>query len=279
MKNILITGVSGYIGSHLADRLKSKYRIIGLDLHKPKVEISDNIIGDIRQIQAWNLEIDTMIHLAALVKVNESVLNPLNYYSTNLNGTVNLLHKVKPFCKNFIFASTGSAEYCNNPYGVSKRAAEDCIREICGLSNINYTTFRFYNVIGSTGYPPTNPDGLFYNLLQAKKRGVFTAFGNDYNTRDGTAERDYVHVNEICAAIETAIENPANQIENLGHGKGHTVNEIIEIFKKVNNCEFDVLYGPRRAGDLERSVLSNPSSYLQHLYDMEDLVKIPETML
>lgn len=279
MKNILITGNSGYIGSHLSNRLKSKYRVIGLDLVKPQVTINDHIIGDIRQIKAWTMEIDTVIHLAALVKVNESVINPLNYYSTNLNGTTNLLHKMQGTIKNFIFASTGSAEYCNNPYGVSKRAAEDCIKEFCGMAKINYTSFRFYNVIGSSGFPPTNPDGLFYNLLKAKQRGVFTVFGNDYNTKDGTAERDYVHVDEICAAIETAIDQPANGIENLGHGKGHTVNEIIDLFKQVNRCNFDVLYGPRRNGDLERSVLDNPSTYLQNLYTMEELVKIPESML
>lgn len=276
-KNILITGNSGYIGSHLSQRLKLNYNVYGLDIVKPKCQVTDHIICDIRQIQNFTQDIDTIIHLAALVKVNESVGSPLNYYSTNLNGTTNLLHKIT--CKNFIFASTGSAEYCNNPYGVSKRAAEDCIQQLCNLKDIPFTIFRFYNVIGSNGYEPTNPDGLFYNLLRARQRGLFTIFGSDYNTRDGTAERDYVHVEEICAAIETAIERPANKIENLGHGKGYTVQEIVELFKQSNKMDFDILYGTRRPGDLERSVLENPSNYLPNLYGMQELVKIPYTML
>lgn len=279
MKTVLITGVSGYIGSHLAERLRSKYQVVGIDLKQPQLNLYNFTRADIRQISAWPYDIDTVIHLAALVKVNESVTSPICYYDTNLTGTLNLLNRIRYTCKNFIFASTGSAEYCNNPYGISKRAAEDCVKQFCEQNDILYTTFRFYNVIGSRGFSPTNPDGLFYNLLKARQGGVFTVFGNDYNTKDGTAERDYVHVDEICAAIEKAVDYPANRIENLGHGRGHTVNQIIELFKKVNKCDFNVLYGPRRPGDLERSVLDNPSSYLPNLYGMEELVKIPVSML
>jgi UDP-glucose 4-epimerase len=273
MKTILVTGNSGYIGSHLCQRLKSRYQIVGVDLNSPQCEVYDHISTDIRSINNLPYHIDTIIHLAALVKVNESVMQPLNYYSTNLNGTTNILNKIP--CRNFIFASTGSAEYCNNPYAVSKRAAEDCVRQYCLDNSINWTSFRFYNVIGSNGFPPTNPDGLFYNLIRACDSGMFQLFGGDYNTRDGTAERDYVHVEEICAAIERAIEQPANGLENLGHGRGHTVNEIIELFKQVNSVEFDVMISQRRQGDLERSVLDNPSDYLPTLYDLHDLVKLP----
>jgi UDP-glucose 4-epimerase len=253
MKTILITGNSGYIGSHLTNLLNQKYNIIGLDLATNKATVTNHLQLDIRNLPDLDFEFDVVIHLAALVKVNESVINPIQYYSTNINGTLKLLHKIKNKSSNFIFASTGNS--------------------------INYTTFRFYNVIGSSGFSPTNPDGLFYNLLQAKQRGVFTIFGSDYNTKDGTAVRDYVHVDEICSAIEKAIDAPANKIENLGHGQGHTVKEIVELFQTQNNCEFEVKYGPRRAGDLERSVLKNPSHYLNHIYGMEDLVKIPTSML
>jgi len=279
MKTILITGNSGYIGSHLTNLLNQKYNVIGLDLIPNKANVTEQLTCDIRNFSDLDFEFDAVIHLAALVKVNESVTNPIQYYATNLNGTLNLLHKIKNKTTNFIFASTGSAEYCNNPYGVSKKAAEDCVKQFCNDNNINFTTFRFYNVIGSSGFSPTNPDGLFYNLLQAKSRGVFTIFGNDYNTKDGTAVRDYVHVDEICKAIEKAINTPANKIENLGHGQGHTVKEIVTLFQKNNNCEFDVKYGPRRLGDLERSVLDNPSPYLDNIYGIEELVKIPISML
>jgi len=278
MKKILITGVSGYIGSHLAERLRSRYKIIGVDINYPQVNLHQFIRSDIRQLN-FLPEVDTVIHLAALVKVNESVTNPQLYYNTNLNGTINVLRSVTKRCENFIFASTGSAEYCNNPYGISKRAAEDCVQESCIANNMLYTTFRFYNVIGSKGFSPTNPDGLFYNLIKARKSGVFNIFGKDYGTMDGTAERDYVHVDEICAAIEKAIEYPANGLENLGHGKGHTVKQITEVFKQTNKCDFDVLYGARRSGDLERSVLNNPSAYLPNLYGIDELVKIPLNML
>ena len=279
MKTILITGNSGYIGSHLTNLLNQKYNVIGLDLIPNKANVTEQLICDIRNFPDLDLEFDAVIHLAALVKVNESVINPIQYYATNLNGTINLLHKIKHKTTNFIFASTGSAEYCNNPYGVSKKAAEDCVKQFCNDNNVNFTTFRFYNVIGSSGFSPTNPDGLFYNLLQAKSRGVFTIFGNDYSTKDGTAVRDYVHVDEICKAIEKAINTPANKIENLGHGQGHTVKEIVTLFQKHNNCEFDVKYGARRLGDLERSVLDNPSLYLDNIYGIEELVKIPMSML
>lgn len=277
MKTILITGNSGYIGSHLSKHLAGKYRLLGLDLVYPKAIVVDHIIADIRQLHHISYEIDTVVHLAAKVKVNESVLEPLNYYSTNLNGTTNILNRVK--FKNFVFASTGSAEYCNNPYGISKRAAEDCVKQFCTQYNIPWTIFRFYNVIGTKGFSPTNPDGLFFNLIKAKDSGQFTIFGNDYNTRDGTAERDYVHVEEICHAIEMAIEQPANNLENLGHGQGYTVQEMVDVFKKVNQVDFKVLSGLRRPGDLERSVLDSPSKYLPNLYSMNNLLQLTQKML
>ena len=104
--------------------------------------------------------------------------------------------------------------------------------------------------------------------------GSFTVFGNDYNTPDGTCIRDYVHVLEICNAIELALENPSNTIENLGHGKGTSVTEIVTCFKNVNNVDFAINYGSRREGDIEVSVLSNPSSYMKQLYSIEELLKV-----
>lgn len=146
--------------------------------------------------------------------------------------------------------------------------------QYCQEESIPYTIFRFYNVIGSDGIAPTNPDGLMLNLIRAPKTGKFTIFGNDYNTADGTAVRDYVHVNEICQALIKAIEHPANCTENLGHGHGSSVLEMVELFKQVNDVDFDVSFGPRRSGDLERSVLDEPSDYLPTLYSIEDLLKI-----
>jgi len=113
--------------------------------------------------------------------------------------------------------------------------------------------------------------------LKARETGEFTIFGNDYNTRDGTCVRDYVHVNEICDALKTAIEQSSNQIESLGHGVGYTVGEIVNLFKEVNNIpNIDLLtkIGPRRKGDVESSVLDNVSPYMKNLYTMDQLLKV-----
>jgi UDP-glucose 4-epimerase len=280
-KNILITGSSGYIGQHLVKLLKNDYNVYGIDKQKcfndyltPNHFCDTDIRYDMQDFlfawKEWPHEFDVVIHLAALVSVGESVLQPYSYYNTNINGTANVLNGIR--YKNFIFASTGAAENPISPYGLSKRAAEDIVHESCHDSD--YTIFRFYNVVGSDGVSPTNPDGLMYNLIKARREGHFNLYGADYDTPDGTAIRDYVHVNEICMAIREAIEKPANSLQNLGHGKGHTVKEMVDTFKIVNNCDFVVNYGARREGDLEKSVLSNPSPYLKQLYTLSDLLKV-----
>lgn len=274
VKKVLVTGSSGYIGSHLCKMLENDYEVHGLDIRMPKVPVKNFHQVSINQPFNITEEYDTVIHLAALVNVGESEVKPISYYITNLNGTMNVVNKIK--CKNFIFASTGAAEDCTSAYGISKRAAEDVVREYCTVhSPKDYTTFRFYNVIGSTVVGPTNPDGLMYNLMKARETGEFTIFGTDYErTSDGTCVRDYVHVNEICDALRTAIERPSNQIECLGHGVGYTVKEIVNLFQKVNDVDFNVIKGPKRKGDIEVSVLENVSPYMPILYTLEQLLKV-----
>jgi UDP-glucose 4-epimerase len=275
MKKVLITGNSGYIGSHLTTMLQEEYEVYGLDINPPQVELKLQYKADIRRMIEVNDEFDTVIHLAALVNVGESEQIPIQYYITNLNGTMNVLNKIKT--KNFIFASTGAAVGCESAYGISKRAAEDIVREFCTIHRPTpYTIFRFYNVIGSTVVAPTNPDGLMYNLMKAKETGEFTVFGNDYDVSviDGTCIRDYVHVNEICDALKQSIEKPSNSVESLGHGVGYTVQEIVDLFQKVNDVSFNVKYGPRRKGDIASSVLENVSPYMRNLYTMDELLKV-----
>ena len=282
MKKVLITGCSGYIGSHLCKRLESEYEVYGLDIRNNVHPVHQFFQVDINRPLQVGFEFDAVVHLAALVNVGESEKMPIQYYITNLNGTMNVLNKIET--KNFIFASTGAAESCNSAYGISKRAAEDVVEEYCTVHNPTpYTIFRFYNVIGSSGYAPTNPDGLMYNLMKSEYTREFTIFGDDYETPDGTCIRDYVHVDEICEAIRMAIEEPANKIESLGHGVGYSVKEIVNIFETVNDTRLSegtdeaitVRYGPRREGDVPVSVLEDVSPYMKNLYSIEDLLRLP----
>ena len=275
---ILITGNSGYIGSHLTKLLSKRtdLELYGLDKKTPQLPVKEQAQNNITMPGCFpwqsNFEFDCIIHLAAEVAVGRSVTNPIVYYQTNTLGTLRILQDLK--CKRFVHASTGSAGPMNNPYGISKRAAEQIVDQYCKEQRIPFTTFRFYNVTGIDGINPTNPDGLMWNLMNAQKTGVFNLFGDDYNTLDGSAVRDYTHVNEICRALEQAINYSTNQIENLGHGVGTTVKQMIDLYKKVNDCEFEVQVCPRRAGDLERSVLDKPSPFMQQLYTITELLKI-----
>jgi UDP-glucose 4-epimerase len=259
---ILITGSGGYIGQHLVKKLRivDTLDIVGNATYKI----------DIRNKFYIDEEYDVVIHLAAKVQVGESVKDPLLYYDTNINGTINVLN-IKT--KNFIFASTGAVEHMNCPYAISKKTCEEIIQQHCSTHNIPYTIFRFYNVIGSDGINPTNPDGLLYALIKSIDSKQFNIYGNDYNTPDGTCIRDYVHVNEICEAIIKAIDLPANRIESLGHGKGNSVLTIVNTFKEVNNVDFNVNFVGRREGDIEVSVLNKTSSYLKSDYTLDRLLK------
>jgi UDP-glucose 4-epimerase len=283
VKKVLVTGSSGYIGQHLIKILKKDYDVFGID-KEPRTndylkyknfcqhDITNNWPRWFSSLNNWPEQFDAVVHLAAKVRVNESLQFPYEYYNTNINGTVNVLQEFD--FDNFIFASTGTAANPINPYALSKRCAEDLVKEFSENSGTKYTSFRFYNVVGCDGTAPTNTDGLMSNLIKAKQTGEFNLFGSDYNTVDGTPIRDYVHVNEICEAIKMAIETPANKLENLGHGKGHSVKEMAETFQLVNNCKFNINYCQRREGDLEYSVLDNPSSYMKSLYTLNELLKV-----
>jgi len=271
MKKILITGNSGYIGSHLTQMLSTDYQIHGLDIKPPQHNVSHHWFNDICDLSSIHTEYHTVIHLAALVNVNESEHDAIRYYNTNIQGTLKVLANTK--YKNFIFASTGAAAQCASAYGVSKRAAEDCVRQQC-QGKSEWTIFQFYNVIGSAGFAPTNPDGLMYNLHKSQHTGKFTIFGSDYDTPDGTCVRDYVHVMEICHAIKMAIEQPSGKIESLGHGVGRSVKDIVQTFQDVNGIKLDISYADRRPGDLAHSVLADLSPYMKNLYAIQQLLKL-----
>lgn len=272
---LLVTGSEGYIGKHLCKILEKHYielyRLDYVNAKNPK----NYICSDIRYLKDFDLilsdfpdKFDAVIHLAALVRVGESVQQPSLYYDVNINGTINLLNTLK--FDNFIFASTGAASDPKSPYGLSKRVCEDIIAEKCPT----FTNFRFYNVTGTDGFPATNPDGLFYNLTQATKTGKFDLYGTNYNTKDGTCVREYIHVNDVCMALMRATDRPTNNIENLAYNDTRTVKEIVNIFKEVNNVDFQVIYKDARPGDLEAMYLPNPSKHMVRHYTYEQMLKL-----
>jgi UDP-glucose 4-epimerase len=273
MKKILVTGSSGYIGRHLLDVLPNSYTV-GLDrVFKP--QSADRFIQqDILEGKFVEGEFDTVVHLAGLVNVGDSMKWPMRYYETNVAGTLKMLENVD--YKHFVFASTGAAENPTSPYATSKSVTEDMVRQYCQLNNKDCTIFRFYNVIGSAGYDPTNMDGLMYNLIKAgMETGVFNVYGDDYDTYDGTALRDYIHVSEVCQAIKSAIRLPSDgTIQNLATGSGYSVLQIIDFFKEVNNMQFEVNVLPRRPGDLARSMLGEISPYMKELFRIDEKLKV-----
>lgn len=255
---ILLTGSEGYIGSHVKRALKA-HDVFCIDL---------KLGTDIRR--PVMVDVDVIVHLAALVKVGESVMQPWPYYDTNVNGTKNVIDATQG--AKFILASTGAAFNPTSPYGTSKVAAEDLVKAYCK----NYTIFRFFNVGGYSVQPPTNEDGVFGACKRAALNGKFTIFGNDYDTKDGTAVRDYIHVDDIANAIVRAVEEPAanTPYEPLGSGKSYTVREYAEAFCAINGVDFDIIKGPRRAGDLAVSEVPFMSRFMQPTKTLEDIVRL-----
>jgi len=279
MNKILITGSSGYIGRHLAALLavyEDDYHLTGVDKMWRKQLCHEFIGQNILENSEITGKYDTVIHLAGLVNVGMSMQAPMDYYRNNVIGTLNMLEKVD--YNHFIFASTGAATDPASPYGMSKFVAEQLVRQYCKLNNKKCTIFRFYNVIGSAGYEPTNVDGLMYNLMKAKETGLFHLYGIDYDMLpDGSAIRDYLHVTEVCLAIKFAVDTPTSNslIENLGHGKGHSVLEMVNAFKKANNCDFGVKIMQRREGDVAKTVLDDVSTYMPLAnITIEEMLKI-----
>ena len=250
------------------------YYTVGLDrVFKPQ-SADKFILHNILEDKMVEGEFDCVVHLAGLVNVGDSVKNPMRYYETNVAGTLKMLEHID--YKNFIFASTGAAENPTSPYATSKAVTEDLVHEYCQLNNKDCIIFRFYNVIGSAGYEATNIDGLMYNLIKAMETGEFNLYGDDYDTYDGTALRDYIHVSEVCNAIKLAIDNSWSDgtIQNLATGSGYSVMQMVEYFKEVNKCDFKVNILPRRPGDLARSVLGEVSPYMKEMYRIDEKLKV-----
>ena len=234
--------------------------------------------GDLRNIEdienVFNkYSIDGVIHFAAFALVEESVQNPSKYYRNNIYGTLNLLDTmIKHNVKRIVFSSTcatyGEPTYTPidekhpqnpiNPYGYSKLAIERIMDDYDKAHKLKSIRLRYFNVagadekgrIGEWHEPETH---LIPNILKANNDKVFTIFGDDYDTRDGTCIRDYVNVLDLAEAhrlsYEYLIKENKTDVFNIGTGEGYSVKEVFETCERVLNKKIPVEIKGRRAGD------------------------------
>lgn len=214
-----------------------------------------------------------IFHIAGSKSVEESVRDPHKYYDNNVAKMNSLLlAAVDSKIENFIFSSSaaifGTSELTSedttknpsNPYGISKLMGEQLLESYDKAYGIKYSALRYFNVTGADpelelGEITQNPANIFPILAQAadKKRDEFTIFGDDYETKDGTCIRDYIHVYDLANAHVMALEKQLKTAKsvkiNLGNGVGFSVKEVAEIFKKVTKKDFKISIGKRREGD------------------------------
>lgn len=302
-KKILVTGGTGYIGSHTVVELQnSGYEVIIVDnLSNSSVEVIDNIekisgirpefeqfdLADTQRTNEFfeqNQSIDAIIHFAASKAVGESVEKPLLYYRNNLVSLVNILDcQLKYGIQNIVFSSSCTVygqpdqlpvteqtprKDAESPYGNTKRVNEDILSDSArAYPELNTIALRYFNPIGAhpsalIGELPLGvPQNLvpFITQTAAGLRDELKVFGNDYDTPDGSAIRDYINVVDLSRAHVVAIERLLNnknkknyEIFNLGTGTGQSVLEIIENFEKASGVKLNYKIVGRRAGDIEK---------------------------
>ncbi|SMP50459.1 UDP-glucose 4-epimerase [Neorhodopirellula lusitana] len=223
---------------------------------------------------------DAVIHFAAMKAVGESVEYPLRYYKNNVSGTINLIEAMQTAgCKNLVYSSsctvygeptklpltedhpTATAE---SPYGWTKLMTEQIMRDVhVSDSSMNFTLLRYFNPVGAhaSGDIGEDPNGIPNNLLPfitqvaVGKLAKLNIFGDDYETRDGTCIRDYIHVVDLAKAHVSAVEQvvakqPGVVTYNLGTGTGSTVLEMVHAFEAASGKKLPYEIAPRRAGDI-----------------------------
>ena len=258
MKKVLVTGAYGYMGSHLIKALaESGCSVTGLDNKKSTNAIEkycDNVIMQDVTLKDHSGEFDTVVHLAALIDVAESVNQPWKYSRNNVEGTFNSLVKYKS--NNFVFSSTAAAFDPVSPYAQSKLLAESIIK---AFGN-QYTIFRFFNIAGCSN--EFSQVGKATHLVRiaaeaaAGKRPYVTINGTDWETQDGTCERDYIHIDDLVLSLLKAVEMPSNKdYDCVGSGTGYSVRQVIAAMKEVTGIDFEVREGPRRPGDVAKVLI------------------------
>lgn len=303
MKKVLVTGGAGYLGKHLAKTLyKAGHEVYCVDRVKANCKYyHKELQSDIAEFpkslyQFFTEDINTVFHLAGRIEVGMSWNYPIHFWKDNVLATLHLIDMMKEYkIPNIVYSSSAGVykpkenlltendpiSY-NNPYANSKIAAENAIRD----SGINHTIFRFFNLAGA------DPDGemgedhqpethmiplLFENLNN------FVINGNDYQTKDGTCIRDYVHVSDVAEAHLSAMNYlntwKSNQSAtlNLGTGVGYSNLEIVNLAKDKLGIDIQYKFGPRRQGDPSRLVadIESAKSLLDFKpkYDISDILE------
>ena len=315
MKNVLVVGGAGYIGSHTVKMLKdSGYNVIIYDNvskgHKEVAEILDVklIIGDLgdraKLKEVFETEkIDIVMHFAAFIEVGESVIDPGKYYENNVGKVINLLNQmVESNIKNFVFSSTAATfgepihskidenhpQNPINPYGHSKKMVEIMLKDFDKAYGLKSVILRYFNacgsdkdgLIGESHSPETHLIPVILETANGKRESI-KIFGTDYETKDGTCIRDYIHVYDLAKAhimaMEKMFENNVSLEYNLGNGTGFSVREIIDTVKNVTKREFSVVETERRPGD-PALLIADPTKLMTDLnwtssYDLNDIIE------
>lgn len=290
-KNVIVTGGAGFIGSNLCKILAQRnfYPITVDDLStgfRDLVKYGDFVEADcgdytkMREIFNQYKPL-AIFHIAGSKSVEESGRNPYKYYDNNVSKMNSLLRAVcDSKIEHFIFSSSaaifGTSELTSedskknpsNPYGTSKLMGEQLLESYDKAHGLKYSALRYFNVTGADpelelGEITKNPANIFPILAQVAdgKRDEFVIFGNDYQTKDGTCIRDYIHVfdlvNAHVMALEKQLETGKSVKINLGNGVGFSVKEVAEVFKKVTGKNFKISIGKRRAGDPDLVISNN----------------------
>lgn len=282
---ILVCGGAGYIGSHMvAELLENNIEVVVLDNfekgHKDALLGGKLYEGDLRDKNILDKiftenKIDAVIDFAAYSLVGESMTEPLKYFNNNVYGTISLLEAMKEHdVKYIVFSSTAatygepkkvpieeSSETCpTNAYGESKLLVEKILRWCDHAYGIKYTALRYFNAagahvngkIGEDHSPETHLIPIILDVALGNREKIMM-FGDDYNTKDGTCVRDYIHVTDLARAHLLALKRLMNGGEstayNLGNGTGFTVKEVVEVARKVTGHPIPAEVAPRRAGD------------------------------
>lgn len=285
MKNILVIGGAGYIGSHTARALaKRGYNPVVFDNlskgHREAVENFPFEQGDLQDKKRLaevfkKHRIEAVMHFAAFIEVGESVQNPAKYYQNNTAGVLNLLQAlIENQIPYFVFSSTAAIfgepvkdridefhpQHPINPYGNSKLMVEKMLADFDVAYGLKSTALRYFNAsgaddsgeIGESHTPETHLIPLILQTAAGKRKSI-KIFGTDYPTPDGTCVRDYIHVNDLARAHILALEkmekDKVSQRFNLGSGNGYSVAELIAKAKQITGVDFPVEQAPRRAGD------------------------------